>query len=702
MLQTASPRQKSLPRFASLRQATYIFAAVTASLFSGTSSAHAAAADDLTVMPVPSSIQRDQGFFRIGPEFAVNYARFHDERLEAGLDRMLKRLQYTSGVQLPHLAAAGGNAALTIDVSGPGEAVQSLDEDESYKLVVSATHIQLSANTVVGALRGMETLLQLLDCTQNRCGLPAVTVADTPRFRWRGLMIDVGRHFEPVNVIERNLDGMAVVKLNVFHWHLSDDQGFRAESKRFPRLTGMGSNGGFYTQAEMREVVAYARARGIRVVPEFDMPGHTVSWQLGYPELGSSTPPTELPVVFGIHDEALDPTRESTYKFLDAFIGEMAQIFPDSYMHIGGDESNGKAWQANPKIVAFMQSKGLKDTDALQAYFNQRLLPILAHHGKRMIGWDEVLTPGLPKDVAVESWRGTDSLANGIREGYAGILAAPYYLDAMKTSETHYLADPMPNDPSLTPAQQALVLGGEIAMWSEQIDSRTIDSRIWPRAAAIAERFWSPASHRDVQDMYRRLQVTTLELEAVGLTHISGPQAALRSLARQREPVSLQVFASVLEPVSFHTRAQTQHTNALTPLDRLVDAVVPDPPSRYEMNEQVKAVASGSAAAADDERILADRFRSWSEAVPSLTVVVNESPRMADAAPRVAQLDDLAGVGSEALAYLRADAQPPHGWEDRQLQIITDAEKPVALVNFTFLPALRALVQAAAQHHTVR
>ena len=665
--------------------------------------AQTAAADELSLMPAPSSVHVDSGFFQVTPNLQPAYVHFHDARLEAGLARMLTRLQYATGVQLPHGATyTSGTPSLAIDVSGAGGVVQSLDEDESYKLVVTSAQIQLAAPTVVGALHGMETLLQLVECTQGMCRLPAVSIEDAPRFRWRGLMIDVGRHFEPVSVIERTLDGMAVVKLNVFHWHLSDDQGFRAQSRRFPKLTGAGSGGLFYTQEEMREVVAYARARGIRVVPEFDMPGHTVSWQLGYPELGSSAPPDTLPTRFGIHDEALDPTRESTYKFLDALVGEMAQIFPDAYMHIGGDESNGKAWEGNPKIVAFMQSKGLKDSAALQAYFSQRLLPILAHHGKRMIGWDEVLTPGLPKDVTVQSWRGAASLAQGVREGYAGILSAPYYLDAMKTSEEHYLADPVPADASLTPQQQALILGAEVCMWSEQIDSKTIDSRIWPRTAAMAERFWSPANRRDVPDMYRRLQTTSLELEQVGLTHISGPQVALRSLGQSRDPRALETFASVLEPVKFGERYNLQHTDALTPLDRLVDAVVPDPPSRYEMRQQVEAVQTGGAAAADEERALADRFRSWEEAVPSLTVLVNQYPRLSGTGVRVGQLDQLASAGSEALAYLQADAQPPAGWAARQLQIITDAEKPVSLVQFTFLPSLRALVLAAAHQHSVR
>ncbi len=672
------------------------FVAALGLLFTGTLYGYSAVDDTLALMPAPASVHSEQGSFPLTARLSVAYAHFHDARLEAGVDRMFSRLQYVTSLPQGHGAqGASTSSALVIDVKGAGQAVQSLDEDESYSLVVSSSQVELSASTVVGALHGMETLLQLIECKDASCRLPAVRIDDSPRFRWRGLMIDVSRHFEPVSVIKRNIDGMAMVKLNVFHWHLSDDQGFRAESRRFPKLTGMGSGGQFYTRDEMRDVVAYARTRGIRVVPEFDMPGHSVSWLIGYPEFGSSAAPTELPIVFGIHDESLDPTQESTYKFLDALIGEMSEIFPDHYFHIGGDENTGKAWRENPKIATFMQAKGIKDTDALQAYFNQRLQPILTRHGKHMIGWDEVLTPGLPKDVIVQSWRGGDSLAKGARQGYTGILSAPFYLDGMKTAEEHYLADPLPADMQLTPEQQALILGGEVCMWGEQLNERTIDSRIWPRTAAIAERFWSPVNRRDVADMYRRLYGTSLQLELAGLTHISGPQVARRSLANSLHPVALDTLASVIEPVSFSDRYQLQHTDATTPLDGLVDAVAPDPPSRHEIRQQVDALIVGGSMAQESGQALAERFRAWQEAVPALTVLASQSPRMPGAATRVAQLDQLAKVGSAALGYLQSKQRPPQEWSEQQLQIISDAEKPAGLVRFTFLPSLRALVLAA-------
>ena len=239
------------------------------------------------------------------------------------------------------------------------------------------------------------------------------------------------------------------MKLNVFHWHLTEDQGFRIESRVFPMLTGKGSDGDFYSQQDAKEIVAYARARGIRVVPEFEMPGHSTAWLFAYPSLNSGSgasgsTPEGIRREFGISAYAIDPTREATYTFIGRFLTEMAGIFPDAYVHIGGDETPAPDWKTNPRILAFMKAHRLKDNEALQAYFNTRVLRIVSGLHRHMMGWDEVLTPGLPKDVIVQSWRGEASLAKGAKLGYEGVLSAPYYLDGMKPAETHYLADPLP------------------------------------------------------------------------------------------------------------------------------------------------------------------------------------------------------------------------------------------------------------------
>jgi hexosaminidase len=259
--------------------------------------------------------------------------------------------------------------------------------------------------------------------------VPSVTIDDKPRFPWRGMMIDTGRHFIPLDVLRQDIDLMEASKLNVFHWHLSEDQGFRMESKIYPLLQGKESDGLYYTQDQTRELITYARDRGIRVVPELDMPGHAASWFVGYPELASGTGPYSIIRKWGIFDPAMDPTRESTYQFLDRFLGEMTAIFPDAYFHIGGDECNGKEWNANPCIQKFMHEYQLKDDAALQAYFTSRVEKLVTKYHKITVGWDEVLQAVTPRDVVIQSWRGQESLAVAARQGNRGILSWGYYLD---------------------------------------------------------------------------------------------------------------------------------------------------------------------------------------------------------------------------------------------------------------------------------
>jgi hexosaminidase len=670
-----------------------------AAVFAFATTAHAQPTQPLRLMPLPSSVQISQGSLSLNAHFHAGFTGNHDPRLDAALDRFLARLDYRCGGirRMQHDAPVGAPNLLTLQVTGPGAAVQNLDEDESYKLSVTSQGATLTATNDLGAMHGLETFLQLVNMENGACQVPAVSIDDSPRFRWRGLLVDVVRHFEPIDEVERTLDAMAIAKLNVFHWHLSDDEGFRAESKKFPKLTETASGGLFYTQDQMREVVAYARARGIRVIPEFDMPGHSTSEVFAYPEIGSGEDIKTVHLAYEDPRAELDPSNENTYKFIDAFVGEMGAIFPDDYYHVGGDETEGKAWLANPRINSFMDKKGFKTTTELQTYFNQRLLPILAKHHKKMVGWDEILTPGLPKDIMIQSWRGLESLSAAAVQGYTGMLSTPYYLDHMDTAETMFLADVVPADTRLTPDQQKLILGGEICMWAEQINPDSIDSRIWPRSLAIAERFWSPQSDRDVPDMYRRMRAVSLELEEVGIRHIIGPKKLRRSLAGSANPEALDTFASVLEPVSFGDREDTQHTDAFQSLNRLVDSVVGDPPARQQIAHEVDTVINGHgperAAAAMHLR---HQFESWQEASPALQAVCQRSSRLNDAADRARQLGQLARAGLESLAYLDNHTAAPAGWADQHLAAITDAQKPSALVKFVFLPDLEKLVRAAA------
>ena len=319
-----------------------------------------------------------------------------------------------------------------------------LGDDESYQLSISKNSIELSALTTTGAIFGLETLAQLLYSAGSSYSLPVLEIKDQPRYPWRGLMLDVSRHWIPKEVVLRNIDAMAKLKMNVFHWHLSDYQGFRVESKVFPKLHEMGSQGNFYTQEEIKEIVEYAGDRSIRVIPEFDVPGHATSWLIGYPELGSAPGPYVLDTIaLGVFKPVLDPTNPSLYSFLDDFIGEMTTLFPDLYFHIGGDEVMAEDWETNKDIQAYMKENSIDDSHALQAHFNIKLQKILAKHGKIMLGWDEIQHPELPTDgIAIQAWRSHKVLWESARKGNMSILSKGYYLDHKRSAADYYAVDP--------------------------------------------------------------------------------------------------------------------------------------------------------------------------------------------------------------------------------------------------------------------
>src|SRR6266498_543708 len=650
------------------------------------------------LMPVPASVEFRSGRLAIDNKFRMATRGFSDARLEAGISRALKRLAGRTGLTLnlsPTLIET--EATLIVRCQGAGQPIPSVKEDESYQIEISDKQAALMAPTVVGVLRGLETLLQLVDADRDGYFLPGIRIQDQPRFPWRGLLIDVGRHYEPMEVLKRNLDAMAAVKLNVLHWHLTEDQGFRVESKKFPKLHLMGSDGLYYTQDQIREIIDYARARGIRVVPEFDIPGHSTSWLVGYPELGSAPGPYTIERAAGIFEPALDPTRDQVYKFLDTFFGEMAALFPDAYIHIGGDENEGKQWDRNPKIQAFMKEKGIKNNHALQAYFNQRLLKILQKHGKKMIGWDEVLQPELPKDVVIHSWRGSASLAEAAKKGYDGILSAGYYIDLMYPASDHYRADPIPADSTLTPEEAKHVLGGEATMWGEWVSPETIDSRIWPRTAAIAERLWSPRTIVDVEDMYRRLGVISLQLEELGLAHKRNHDMLLRRLTRSEDIVPLRTLASIVEPVKEYRRYQVRPQTMLSPLTGLVDAVPPDSEAARSFTLMVDGLLSDAPRFQLYRESINDTFVRWREAGPALDALIGRSPALMEAKPLADDLSQMALIGLESLAYLSKGVAPTTEWRDSRLALLEQAAKPRAALEFAITPGVRQLVIAAAE-----
>jgi hexosaminidase len=521
----------------------------------------------LNLMPVPAELKLQEGQFRLNKEFNLLINDNAPERLFSASDRFLRRLDGRTGLFFIQGIISKADPqkmdkpAFFITAGREGKLV--LNEDESYRLVVSKDKIELNAPTDIGALRGLETLLQLLSADEEGYYFPAVEINDKPRFAWRGLLIDVSRHFQPVDAIKRNIDALAAVKMNVLHFHLCDNQGWRVESKTFPRLHQLASDGQYYTHEQIREIVQYAADRGIRVMPEFDVPGHATAILVAYPELASAPGPYKLDRDAGIFDPVLNPTVDQTYAFLDKLFTEMSSLFPDEYFHIGGDENNGVHWKANASIQSFMGKNKISSVLDLQTYFNNRLIKSIQKLNKKMVGWEEILQPGLSKDAIIHSWYGKESLYKAASEGYKTILSNGFYIDLLHPAKDHYVNDLLPpfeersekeKQYKLSPEQENLILGGEATMWAELVTPLTIDSRIWPRTAAIAERLWSPAWVKDINDMYRRLDIISFRLEELGLTHIKNRDVILRNLANGGDTEPLRIMADVIEPYKVYTR----------------------------------------------------------------------------------------------------------------------------------------------------
>ena len=655
----------------------------------------------LDLMPWPANVQIGTGSLRIDSSFSVALTGHAEARLDRAVQRFLRQLSRQTALPFP--AKASTKPTLTVHTDHASKDVQELGEDESYTLTISGDGAKIDAPTPLGAMHGLQTFSQLVEVSPDGFAAPAVTIQDKPRFPWRGLMIDVSRHFFPLEVLKRNLDGLEAVKMNVFHWHLSENQGFRAESKKFPKLHTLGSDGLYYTQDEIRDLIAYARDRGIRVVPEFDMPGHSTAWFVGHPELASGPGPYEIERRWGIFDPAMDPTNEKTYKFLDELVAEMAKLFPDHYFHIGGDEVNGKQWDANPKIQEFKKSHNLATNDALQAYFSGRIQKIVTKHGKAVVGWDEVFIPGVPKDIVIQSWRGQESLAKAAAQGYHGILSNGYYLDLGWSAARHYAVDPASGPAAnLSTDQQQLILGGESCMWTEYVNPENIDSRIWPRNAAIAERLWSPQNVTDVAGMYARLHAVSGELEWLGLTHrtyypqmlrrIAGPSATPEQLS------ALRTLADVVEPVKNYTREATApaEPTSATPLNRLVDAVPLESDAARRFGELVDKFLSSSCRDTDAAAQLRAQLALWRDNDAKLQPLEQRSFLVKEVTATSQDLSALAGVGLAALDFAAKGGVAPDDWKTPQLTVIEQAKKPKAQLLLVPATSIQKLVEGIA------
>ena len=620
-----------------------------------------ATGQSINVMPYPSSVEMGQGEFLLDTKFTIALQGAASDRLEGGTSRWLRRLDERTGLFFSQEFVAldpTTRGALTINISRKGELI--LGENESYSLSIRPNHVKINAETDLGALHALETLLQLLQADYEGYSFPCLEIKDGPRFPWRGLMIDVARHFQPMEVIKRNIDAMAVVKMNVLHLHLSDDQGFRVESKVFPKLHEEASDGLFFSQVQIGEIIQYADQRGIRVYPEFDVPGHATAILTAYPHLGSAPGPYQLQKHSGIFDPTLNPTIEETYTFLHELFIEMAGLFPDEYFHIGGDENEGHHWNNNQSIQEFMKEHGFKDNHELQGYFTSRVLKSLNTAGKKMIGWDEILHPGLPKEAVIHSWRGWEYMSTSAKQGYATVLSKGYYIDLMQPASAHYLNDPLPPDHDLTNAEVKNILGGEATMWSELVTPLTIDSRIWPRTAAIAERLWSLAHINDVDDMYARLKHISLRLEEAGSMHIRNQAVIMRNLTGGRPTSTLKTLLDVVEPMKGYTRNPegTLYTT-YSPYTLFADAATADAPAARKFN----ALVNKYLARPSETRLkeIVTYLELWEANHEKLLPVIHASPILKEIETMSFNLSKLAGYTLQIInnRNVRAQASPP-------------------------------------------
>lgn len=565
----------------------------------------------------------------------------------------------------------------------------ALGEDEGYRLTISRSQVKVGATTEVGVMRALATLLQLAQHDKKGLSWPLGEIRDTPRFAWRGLMIDVARHFQPIKALQRQIDAMELMKLNVLHLHLSDSEAFRVESRLHPALHEIGSFGQYYSQDDIRGLVSYATQRGVRIVPEFDLPGHSLAMIYAYPMLASAPvpdPPWSLPVR---RNAAIDPTREEVYTFLDSLIGEMTALFPDPHFHAGADEVNGNEWNASPAIKAFMTQKGFTRTEDLQAYFSRRIHAMVSARGKTMIGWDEILAPDLPRDVLVQSWTSSKMTGLAARAGHRVIVSAGYYLDWLTPSSFLHARDPLDPaahgvspeifdrargtplerliserfviDPTLhlDPAEEARILGGEAAMWTELIPPDKLDAAIWPRAAAVADRLWSRPGARTAP-LEDRLEAASARLESVGIR----PFASLQTLQERLAPdggKTVLTLLEALEPVKFYAHNHEARSGGRAPqqsLSDLADGLPPESLPARQFNRQAQAFLAGDMSLTAG---LKARLARWRDNDTAFQALLARYPALKDAASASADLARLSAAAIKAIGRLENPGLPATG-----------------------------------------
>ncbi|EKO3570982.1 family 20 glycosylhydrolase [Vibrio metschnikovii] len=737
---------------------------------------------DLNLMPYPQNVELGQGKISLDKSFSIYIKGYDSPRVQFNIKRTMERLYRQTGLpMLNWYAESEKDATLVIDIrNAPKSEVQDINSDESYQLESRNGQIIIRSERPYGAFHGLETFLQLVTTDATGYFVPAVSIQDEPRFPWRGVSYDTSRHFIELDVILRQLDAMASAKMNVFHWHMWDDQAIRIQLDNYQKLWQDTADGDYYTKDEIRYVVNYARNLGIRVIPEISLPGHASAVAHAYPELMSGMGEQSYPHQrgWGVFEPLMDPTNPELYKMLASVFDEVVELFPDEYFHIGGDEPNYQQWKDNPKIQQFIKDNNLDGERGLQSYLNTKVEQMLEARGKKMTGWDEIWHKDLPTSIVIQSWQGHDSIGRAAKEGYQGILSTGYYLDQPQPTSYHYRNDPIPKgitvddqlyqdekfatynwvkprnkggprignltiikatdgsyraftdyngksreevfiieylpgvkfrghfdnfmsytefnydfadgklkdssyqlignvrwpttgelvassdmegsvipEPNggypaeLTEKEQQLILGGEITIWGENLDSMTIEQRLWPRSYAIAERLWSSQDLTDERSMYRRMKVIDTWSEiSLGLRHHADANMMLKRLANGADETPLQTLAKYIEPTQYYARHWEKWIstpnegdlyNQYERLNRFADALPVESLAVYEMQDLVVDYAQGNITALD---VLAMHYQNiklaaqQAKPIFAANVASVETVPVAEAAIKVADL----------------------------------------------------------------
>lgn len=508
------------------------------------------------LIPEPVSVKEQSGEFILDQNVTLEL-RSKNKQLKESLKWFSQKIMASTGVDINQTA---GKKKISITIN---ENPDTEIGKEGYRLAVTPENINLTANTAAGAFYGLQTIIQLLPpdiaakTKKNAVNwvIPVVEISDYPRFGWRGLMLDVSRHFFTKEEVKGFIDEMVKYKYNTFHWHLTDDQGWRIEIKSLPELTKKGAfsakrtgrwgtflpalaneeinYGGFYTQDDIREIVKYAQDRYVTILPEVDVPGHSLALITTYPELSSTKKQYSVNSGWRVlpqDDNSLDPSNEEVYKKLDKIFTELAKLFPCMYIHVGGDEAYKGYWEKNPACQALMAKEGLKDVEELQSYFIKRLEKMLKAKGKKLIGWDEILQGGLAPEATVMSWRGMNGGIEAAKQNHPVVMTPWDYVyldlyqgDPLAEPDTYgmcRLSDSYNYEPVPAGIDEKLILGGQGNLWTESVPTyRHLEYMIWPRSIALSEVYWSPKSKKNWPDFFNRLEYDFARLDAADINY---------------------------------------------------------------------------------------------------------------------------------------------------------------------------------------